>query len=89
MSDRYLEDGSYIRVKTITLAYDLPVRWMKALKMSKVKLYVTAQNFFTITKYSGFDPEVGSFGMDNTRIGYDFGSYPSVKTMIFGASLTF
>ncbi len=89
MSDRYLEDGSYIRVKTITLAYDLPERLMNYLKMKKVKVYVTAQNFFTLTKYSGFDPEVGSFGMDNTRMGYDFGSYPSVRTLIFGASINF
>jgi hypothetical protein len=89
MSDRYLEDGSYIRVKTITLAYDLPTKAVKFLKMEKVKLYATAQNFFTLTNYSGFDPEVGSFGMDNTRMGYDFGSYPSVRTLIFGASINF
>jgi TonB-linked SusC/RagA family outer membrane protein len=89
MSDRYLEDGSYIRVKTITLAYDLPTKAVKFLKMEKVKLYATAQNFFTMTNYSGFDPEVGSFGMDNTRMGYDFGSYPSVRTLIFGASINF
>jgi len=89
MSDRYLEDGSYIRVKTITLAYELPQAIMDRLNMDKVRLYVTGQNLFTFTDYSGFDPEVGSFGMDNTRMGYDFGSYPSVKTMIFGASLNF
>jgi TonB-linked SusC/RagA family outer membrane protein len=89
MSDRYLEDGSYMRIKTITLSYDLPSEAMKVLRLTKVKLYVTGQNLFTFTKYSGFDPEVGSFGMDNTRMGYDFGSYPSVKTLIFGASITF
>jgi len=89
MSDRYLEDGSYIRIKTITLAYDLPEQLMKAMKMKKVKVYVTAQNPVTITKYSGFDPEVGSFGMDNTRMGYDYGTYPSVRTFIFGASINF
>ena len=89
MSDRYLEDGSYIRVKTITLSYDLPQQVLKYLRMKNLKLYTTAQNFFTITDYSGFDPEVGSFGMDNTRMGYDFGSYPSVRTLIFGASINF
>ncbi len=89
MSDRYLEDGSYIRIKTITLAYDLPEQLMKSLRMKKVKVYVTAQNPVTITKYSGFDPEVGSFGMDNTRMGYDYGTYPSVRTFIFGASINF
>ncbi len=89
MSDRYLEDGSYIRVKTLTLSYDLPEQLIKTLRMEKVKVYVTAQNLYTITNYSGFDPEVGSFGMDNTRMGYDFGSYPSVRTYIFGASINF
>lgn len=89
MSDRYLEDGSYLRVKTVTLSYDLPDKALKSLKMKNLKIYVTARNLFTITKYSGFDPEVGSFGMDNTRMGYDFGSYPSVRTAIIGASLSF
>jgi TonB-dependent starch-binding outer membrane protein SusC len=89
MSTRYLEDGSYIRVKTVTLSYDLPQNLMKKLKITHVKVYVTAQNPITITNYSGFDPEVGSFGMDNTRLGYDYGSYPSVKTYTVGASINF
>ena len=89
MSTRYLEDGSYLRIKTVTLGYNLPAKLMKDLKLTAVKLYITAQNLFTITKYSGFDPEVGTFGMDNTRMGYDFGTYPSVKTYIFGASINF
>lgn len=89
MSDRYLEDGSYVRIKTITLSYDLPEKAVNAIRLTKIRVYATAQNMFTFTKYSGFDPEVGSFGMDNTRLGYDFGSYPSVKTYIIGASITF
>jgi TonB-dependent starch-binding outer membrane protein SusC len=89
MSDRYLEDASYIRIKTITLSYELPRKAMEYLKMRSFRIYVTGQNLITITKYTGFDPEVGSFGMDNTRIGYDFGSYPSVRTIIIGASLNF
>jgi hypothetical protein len=89
MSDRYLEDGSYIRVKTVTLSYDLPAKAANAIRLSKIRLYVTAQNMFTFTKYTGFDPEVSSFGMDNTRLGYDFGSYPAVSTYIVGASITF
>ncbi|NVO20967.1 MAG: TonB-dependent receptor [Bacteroidetes bacterium] len=89
MSDRYLEDGSYVRIKTITLSYDLPKRLMDRMHMERVRVYVTGQNLFTFTNYSGFDPEVGSFGMDNTRLGYDFGSYPSVKTFIAGASINF
>lgn len=89
MSDRYLEDGSYLRVKTVTLSYDLSGDLLKVLKINQLKFYVTARNLFTLTKYSGFDPEVGTFGMDNTRMGYDFGTYPSVRTFIIGASLSF
>jgi TonB-linked SusC/RagA family outer membrane protein len=89
MSDRYLEDGSYVRVKTVTLSYDLPEKWISKVRLSKLKLYVTAQNLLTFTNYSGFDPEVGSFGLDNTRLGYDFGSYPAVRTYIIGATITF
>ena len=89
MSDRYLEDGSYLRVKTVTLSYDLPAKALSALRITRLRVYVTGQNMFTITNYSGFDPEVSSFGTDNTRLGYDFGSYPSVKTYIVGASITF
>lgn len=89
MSDRYLEDGSYIRFKTVTLSYDLPEKAVNAIKLTKIRVYVTAQNLLTFTNYTGFDPEVGSFGLDNTRLGYDFGSYPSVRTYIVGASITF
>jgi TonB-dependent starch-binding outer membrane protein SusC len=89
MSDRYLEDGSYIRFKTVTLSYDLPEKAVNAIKLTGIRVYATAQNLLTFTKYTGFDPEVGSFGLDNTRMGYDFGSYPSVRTYIIGASITF
>lgn len=86
-SDRYLEDGSYLRLKTISLAYYIPVKNSKAIQNAKV--YVTAKNLFTLTNYSGFDPEVGRFGQDNTRQGYDYGGYPSAKTYLVGLSIGF
>ena len=86
-SDRYLEDGSYLRLKTISLAYYIPVKKSKAIQNAKV--YVTAKNLFTLTNYSGFDPEVGRFGQDNTRQGYDYGGYPSAKTYLVGLSIGF
>jgi hypothetical protein len=89
MSDRYIEDASYIRFKSVTFSYELPKRLLAAVRIPQFKVYVTGQNLITITNYSGFDPEVGSFGMDNTRVGYDFGSYPSVRTIILGASVNF
>jgi len=89
MSDRYLEDGSYIRIKTITLSYNLPTKWMRSLKIDNIQFYVTAENLFTFTDYTGFDPEVSRYGFDNTRMGYDYGGYPTSKTYILGAILNF
>ena len=89
MSDRYLEDGSYVRIKAITLSYNLPARWMTAIKMSSARVYFTGENLITFTKYTGFDPEVNRFGFDNTRMGYDYGGYPSAKTYIIGVNVNF
>jgi TonB-dependent starch-binding outer membrane protein SusC len=88
MSDRYLEDGSYVRIKTITLSYNLPAKWMRTIKLDGLKLYLTGENLFTFTKYTGFDPEVSRFGQDNTRMGYDYGGYPPSWKIIFGITLT-
>jgi TonB-linked SusC/RagA family outer membrane protein len=87
MSDRYLEDGSYIRLKSITLSYSMPSSLMNSLRIERMSIYVTAKNLLTITDYTGFDPEVGHFGQDNTRIGYDYGAYPSVRSFIIGVNL--
>jgi TonB-linked SusC/RagA family outer membrane protein len=89
MSDRYLEDGSYVRIKVITVSYNLPSRWMKTLKISDARVYLTGENLFTFTNYSGFDPEVSRFAFDNTRIGYDYGGYPSARTYLAGIVVNF
>ena len=89
MSDRYIENGSYIRVKAITLSYNLPAKWMSALKINNAKIYFTGENLLTFTKYTGFDPEVNRFGFDNTRMGYDYGGYPSAKSYIIGINMNF
>ncbi|MBI9067074.1 MAG: TonB-dependent receptor [Salinivirgaceae bacterium] len=89
MSDRYLEDGSYIRLKTLTLSYQIPMENAKLLKIKNAKVYVSGKNLLTLTKYSGFDPEVGRFGQDNTRQGYDYGGYPSAKVFLVGINLSF
>ena len=56
MSDRYLEDGSYVRLKVITLSYNLPAKWMNAIRIQGIKVYFTAENILTFTKYTGFNP---------------------------------
>ena len=87
MSDRYLEDGSFVKMKTLTFGYDLPLKTVSRMNLNKLKFYFTVQNVFTITKYTGFDPEVSRFGQDNTRLGYDYGGYPSSRTYILGLML--
>ena len=89
ISTRFIEDASYLRVKTITLAYDLPQKILKKINLERVKVYATGENLFTMTDYSGFDPEVNAFGGSNTMKGIDYGTYPQTRNVIFGLNITF
>lgn len=89
MSDRYLEDGSYIRLQVVTLGYDLPAKIVRRTGLQGIKVYVSGKNLLTFTDYSGFDPEVGRFGTSNVRQGYDLGGYPSAKTYLIGLNIDF
>ncbi|WP_443946800.1 SusC/RagA family TonB-linked outer membrane protein [Pedobacter sp. AW1-32] len=81
-SDFYVENGSYLRIRNVTLGYSLPNALTKKLKTGAVRVYATGNNLFTITKYSGFDPEIG---MDNN--GLDVGRYPQARSFILGLSV--
>ncbi len=86
--DRFVEDGSYLRVKTITISYDLQ-NIIKVNRVEALKLYFTAENLFTWTNYTGYDPEVSYFGKNYLVSGYDWGSYPSTKNYYFGIKFSF
>lgn len=86
-SSRWLEDGSYLRLKNVTLGYTFPEKWMSKIKVSNLRVYVSGNNLYTFTKYSGYDPEA-SDAMDK-EAGVDFGVYPSVRSFVFGIDLTF
>jgi len=86
---RWVEDASYIRLKNITLAYDLPVSLIRRIGLSKLRAYVTGANLITITKYTGYDPEVSAFNDNDAQIGVDFSNYPTAKTVTVGVSLSF
>lgn len=86
-SDLYVKNGSYLRLKTAQLGYTLPMSLVKKLSISKLRLYIAAENLVTITGYDGFDPEVASGGY--TTIGIDRGIYPQARTISVGANLTF
>ena len=91
MSDRYVEDGSYLRVKNITLGYTFPKAMLERCKIENVRMYVNIQNLYTFTKYTGYDPEVGASTQDATGMtfGVDNGRYPSPTTYSFGMNITF
>lgn len=89
LSSFQVEDGSYIRFKTLTLGYTLPSAWFRALSISQLRIYASGQNLFTITDYSGYDPEVNRFGNSSISQGIDYGVYPSAKTFLFGLNLKF
>lgn len=86
--DRFVEDASFLRVKNITLGYTIPVKQIT--KDAKLRVFVSLQNFFTWTPYSGYDPESNRNGVDeNSSLyqGVDFGTYPSSKTVLFGLNI--
>lgn len=90
-STRFVEDGSYLRVKSITLSYNVNPEALKRLGINKLSVYTTGQNLITLTDYSGFDPEVNAYGVNSkgTEVGVDYGTYPQSKTVIFGVNLEF
>jgi hypothetical protein len=88
-STRFVEDGSYLRLKNLTLSYNVEAPILKKWKIARLQPYFTAQNLFTITNYKGFDPEVNQYGGSSTVQGVDWGTYPQVKTFIFGLNIDF
>jgi len=85
---RYVEDASYVRLKSITVAYHLP-RSVTGTRITRLRLYASAANLITLTKYKGYDPETSSFNNNDSRAGVDFSNYPTAKTYTFGIDLTF
>lgn len=84
--DRYMEDGSFLRLSTLNLNYDLQ---LKSKFLKAVTFSVTGKNLWLLTNYSGYDPEVSSFGFDATRMGVDWGSYPNSRAVTFGINAKF
>ncbi len=89
LSSRFLEDGSFLRLRNVALGYNLPKKLVNRYKIGNVRVYATATNFFTLTRYSGPDPEVSTLDGSTTAQGIDFFTFPQVKTLVGGLSLTF
>lgn len=91
VSDRYIENGSYLRVKNITLGYTFPKQWIKHIGLENLRLSCNIQNLWTITGYKGYDPEIGAStsDMNGYVYGLDNGRYPSPTVYSFGLNVTF
>jgi len=89
VSSRFIEDGSYLRIKNLTVGYTFKKYITQKLKINNLRLYISSQNLFTFTNYSGLDPEVNYIGNNNSIIGTDFFTYPQARSFIAGLNLTF
>ena len=87
LSDRYVENGSYLRLRNVQFGYTLPTSLVHKVHLQKVRFYLSGQNLFTITSYSGIDPEVGQAA--SLSRGVDFGIYPQSRTFTGGVNITF
>jgi len=88
-SSRFVEDGSFLRLKSLTLSYNVTGKLLKKWNIGRLQPYFTAQNLLTFTKYKGFDPEVNQWGGSALVQGLDWGTYPQTKSYVFGVNVEF
>jgi hypothetical protein len=89
ISDRYVEDASFLKIQTLTLGYTLPKNITEKIKAHRLRLYITGKNLYAFTKYSGYEPEHGPLNNDPLLTGIDNGNYPIPRSVIFGINLDF
>lgn len=88
ISDLYIKNGSFLRLKNIQLGYTLPTQWTSKIFISRLRVYIAAENLFTITGYDGFDPELAYVQADKSS-GIDRGMYPQARTYTVGLNVKF
>ncbi len=89
VSDRFIEDGSFIRLQNLSLGYKLPSSLLEKINISSLRLYVSGQNLFTASEYSGYDPDIGSFNQNPLINGVDNGRFPVASSFTIGANVNF
>ena len=88
-SSAQVEDGSFIRIKNASLGYSFSKNLLDKIKLSKLRIYASANNIYTFTNYSGYDPEVNAFGQNSLLLGIDYGGYPLSRTFLAGIQIGF
>lgn len=89
VSDRFVEDGSFVRLQNVSVGYNVPVAKTKGIGISNARFYLSGQNIFTVTNYTGYDPEIGSFNQNPLINGVDNGRFPVARSFTFGINLNF
>lgn len=89
VSDRFIEDGSFFRCSDITIGYAIPSVTVKKIGFQGINIFASVKNLFTVTKYSGYDPEVNTFAFDGLRPGIDLNSFPNARSYVLGVNISF
>jgi TonB-linked SusC/RagA family outer membrane protein len=89
ISDRWVEDGSYLRIQNVAIGYNLPKNLIRRAGLNNLRVYFSGQNLHTFTKYTGFDPEIGAYNQGITLMNIDNGHYPNPRSFTIGANLEF
>jgi TonB-dependent starch-binding outer membrane protein SusC len=89
VSDRWVEDGSYLRIQNISIGYNVPKNIIRKAYMTNLRVYLSCQNIYTFTNYSGYDPELGTFNRGITLMNVDNGHYPNPRSITIGANIEF
>ncbi|WP_172826761.1 TonB-dependent receptor [Flammeovirga sp. SJP92] len=89
ISDRYIEDGTYLRIQNLSIGYNLPRRLTSRMHLTKLRVYVNFQNLYTFTNYSGYDPEIGNYNQNPLLPNVDNGNYPSPRIYTMGLNVNF
>jgi len=87
ISDRYIEDASFLRIQNVTLGYEMPQKLVSKLKINKLRFFVSVNNLYTLTNYSGYSPDVSVFGSNPRSMGHDNGSYPNPTNYKIGMNI--
>ncbi len=89
MSSRWVEDGSFLRLKNVTLNYNLPASLLKKIKVSSARVYISGTNLWLLTDYSGYDPESQNQSVKNSQLGIDYAVQPQPRTIMAGININF
>ncbi|MGV3508981.1 MAG: SusC/RagA family TonB-linked outer membrane protein, partial [Sphingobacteriaceae bacterium] len=88
-SSAIVEDASYVRLKSLTIGYTIPQNLSRKIKVQNARIYLSGSNIWTLTNYTGFNPEGNTYGQNNTLVGFDYGAYPMAKTYTLGLNIGF